>query len=228
MSRNPFQHPMDEPMGSPSPRVSGLAVSSLVFGLLCCIPGSGLIGTILGAVGLASISKSDGRLTGRGMAFTGLILGLLGTVLWLGIGIGGVWVLKQAQQMVQPVYYITSGDYDKARQHLAPTTAAVLSDEKLKEFTEAVGAEVGKVDHMPKGLMGFLNGWGELGDVIQKAQQSGGRDGIPIPVHFEKDTALVMIYLQQGPSKGFPPIKNVSVHTKSGKVYWLIPPDSGP
>jgi len=215
-------------MQDSSPRVSALAVSSLVFGLLCCIPGSGLIGTILGGAGLARISKADGKLTGRGMAFTGLLLGLLGTVLWLGIGIGGMWVLKQAQQMVQPVYFITSGDFDKARQHLAPATAAALSDEKLKEFTEAVAAEVGKVDRMPKGVMGFVNGWGELGDVIQKAQQSGGRDGIPIPVHFEKDTALVMIYLQEGTTKGFPPIKNAAVHTKSGKIFWLIPPDSGP
>ena len=75
--------------------MSGLAVASVVFGLLCCIPGSGLIGTILGGAGLIRISQSEGRLTGRGMAFFGLVLGLFGTVVWLALGTGLMYSLNR-------------------------------------------------------------------------------------------------------------------------------------
>src|SRR5262245_11130022 len=91
MTRNPYEQPLpgeEMPAEDVRARVSGLAVSSLVFGWLCCIPGSGLIGTILGGAGLVSISKSDGRLSGRTMAFIGIVLGLLGTALWLAVGVG--------------------------------------------------------------------------------------------------------------------------------------------
>src|SRR5438128_267310 len=75
----------EEPRGA---RVSALAVSSLVFSLVCCIPGSGLVGTILGGAGLIRIGRSDGRLSGRALAFIGLALGLLTTILWLAFGVG--------------------------------------------------------------------------------------------------------------------------------------------
>src|SRR5215471_14351758 len=70
-------------------RVSALAVSSLVFGVLCCIPGLGLIAVILGAAGLIQTRDPEKRLTGRTLAVVGVILGLLGTVGWVGM-LGGV------------------------------------------------------------------------------------------------------------------------------------------
>lgn len=217
---------MDEPAVDASPRVSGLAVSSLVFGLLCCIPLSGLLGTILGGAALVRISKADGRLSGRGLAFTGLILGLLGSMLWIGVGVGGIWVMKQAQQFVQPVYSIATGDFAAAKQRLSADTAAKLTDEKAKEFTDQVKTELGAFKSMPKGAMDWIRGWGELGPMIQSSQKSGRSDGIPVPVQFDKETALVMIYLDEKHSgPGIPPIKNLSIHTKAGKTIWLVPPD---
>ncbi|HEY0457202.1 MAG TPA: DUF4190 domain-containing protein [Verrucomicrobiae bacterium] len=56
------------------PRTSGMAISSLVLGICglftCGI--TALIGVILGIVSLVKINKSNGRLSGRGMAIAGI------------------------------------------------------------------------------------------------------------------------------------------------------------
>ena len=60
MSQNPFspQAQMDyqEPQRR---RMSVLAVMSLVFSIICCIPGTGAIGTLLGTAALFRISRSE-------------------------------------------------------------------------------------------------------------------------------------------------------------------------
>lgn len=63
-----------------TPKTSIAAVFSLVFGILLCLPGSGLLAAILGVVGI-SATKNNQR-GGRGMAIAGLLLGLLGIVGW--------------------------------------------------------------------------------------------------------------------------------------------------
>ncbi len=60
-------------------RTSGLAIATLVIGILApCTAGlAGLIGIIVGLFALRKISRSQGRLKGRGLAITGLILSVL-------------------------------------------------------------------------------------------------------------------------------------------------------
>ncbi|MFE0171412.1 DUF4190 domain-containing protein [Streptomyces sp. NPDC059002] len=58
------------------PPVNGFAIASLVLGILCCVPGVGLV---LGLVGLAQIKKKGER--GKGLAIAGSILSTLGMVL---------------------------------------------------------------------------------------------------------------------------------------------------
>lgn len=70
---------MDE-FETPRP-MSAAAVTSLVFGLLLCIPGAGLFGAVFGAVGLMSTGGETGR-RGRGVAVSGLIFSLVGIVGW--------------------------------------------------------------------------------------------------------------------------------------------------
>ena len=77
----PQQNPYHSP-GSPSgpfsgpPRTSGLAISSLVTGIL----GMGIVPIVLGHIALSKIKKAAGSLQGRGLAITGLILGYLQVV----------------------------------------------------------------------------------------------------------------------------------------------------
>lgn len=60
------------------PRTCGLATASLICGILgfLCFPG-GIAAIVCGHLALSAISKSDGYLTGRGMAIAGLICGYL-------------------------------------------------------------------------------------------------------------------------------------------------------
>jgi hypothetical protein len=232
MTRNPYQHPMDEPMVDATPRVSALAVSSLVFGLLCCIPISGLIGTVLGGASLVKISRSDGRLSGRGMAFTGLILGLLGTMFWIGAGSVLIYGFKEAQKFAQPLMAISQGDYATARQRLSPATAQALTDERAKAFAEEVKAELGAPLRMPKGIGEWISNYAEVGQFAQQVQGNAprGTSPVPLPVHFEKGLAAIGVYLDENASMpgGGPAVKNISVHTKDGKTIWMIPPETGP
>jgi hypothetical protein len=63
------------------PRTSGAAITSLIMGILLCIPAITGLGAILfGIIGLGSTRKPGVR--GKGLAITGLILGLLNLVGW--------------------------------------------------------------------------------------------------------------------------------------------------
>ncbi|WP_053850674.1 DUF4190 domain-containing protein, partial [Streptomyces sp. NRRL B-24085] len=65
------------PYARPS-SVNGLAVASLVLGVLCCFPAVGLV---LGVIALAQIRKKGQ--SGKGLAIAGSILSSLGLALWV-------------------------------------------------------------------------------------------------------------------------------------------------
>ncbi|MEU6196415.1 DUF4190 domain-containing protein [Streptomyces sp. NPDC047061] len=60
------------------PPVNGLAIASLVLGLLCCLPGVGLV---LGLIGLGQIRRRGER--GKAMAVIGSVLSSVGLALWV-------------------------------------------------------------------------------------------------------------------------------------------------
>lgn len=61
----------------PPAAVNGVAIASLVFGVLCFLPAVGLV---LGLIALAQIKRRQER--GRGMAIAGSLLSALGLALW--------------------------------------------------------------------------------------------------------------------------------------------------
>ncbi len=63
-------------------RTSGMAIASMVLGILWLCGLGSLLATIFGGVALAEINRSKGAVGGRGMAVTGLVLGILGLALW--------------------------------------------------------------------------------------------------------------------------------------------------
>lgn len=74
------------PQAPQQPPTSGLAIGSLITGILCCIPPLGLI---LGAVALGQIKKKG--LRGKGMAVTGVVLSTISTLLLIvSIATGGL------------------------------------------------------------------------------------------------------------------------------------------
>jgi Protein of unknown function (DUF1559)/Domain of unknown function (DUF4190) len=70
----------------PSPPVtSGKAIVSLVFGILSfCLPCVGsLLAILFGALALSEIGRAGARLGGKGIAITGLVLGVITTIIFI-------------------------------------------------------------------------------------------------------------------------------------------------
>lgn len=74
--------PLRGSAGTPVPMVpektSGMAIASLIFGILFLFFPLNIVAIVLGHISLSQIKKSAGRLGGRGMAIAGLVLGYLG------------------------------------------------------------------------------------------------------------------------------------------------------
>jgi type IV pilus assembly protein PilA len=74
--------PPQSSAGMPGPvtaeKTSGMAIASLIFGILFLFFPLSLLAVVFGHVSLSQIKKSAGRLGGRGLAITGLVLGYLG------------------------------------------------------------------------------------------------------------------------------------------------------
>src|SRR5215813_5339276 len=91
----PPQFPPQPGFGPPMPyppqkQTNGLAIGSLVFGILGCVPVvTSLLAVILGFAGLRK--ARDPRYGGKGVAIAGLLLGLLGLVGWASAGGAAYW-----------------------------------------------------------------------------------------------------------------------------------------
>ncbi|PWN01566.1 hypothetical protein DJ010_18680 [Nocardioides silvaticus] len=84
------------PGGGQQPaKTDGVSIASLVTSLICCAP----VGFILGIVGLKR--TKGGQRKGRGLAITGLVLGLVGLLAWVGIGIAAVAGVAWFQSIVE-------------------------------------------------------------------------------------------------------------------------------
>jgi hypothetical protein len=109
--------PPNQPYGyPPQPQGSnGPAIASLIFGILLCIPLlTGLLAIILGFVGRGK--AKDPRFGGRGMATTGIILGLLNIVGWIAFGYGAYEYVKPIKQVGHDfIAAMANGDPNAAR-----------------------------------------------------------------------------------------------------------------
>ena len=211
----------DEP--APPARTSGLAVASLVCGLLCCIPGSGLIGTVLGAVGLVRIGQSEGRLAGRGMALVGIVLGLLGTLFYIGGTLGVMGVLNGLNVYGDVARGLDKGDHSAVRAMLSPSTAGSLTDEQIGAFAQRVRDEWGAFTGLPKGLPEWITAYGRIGEVANQARKSGPAR-LAMPLNYERGTAAGVFVLDRdstGPG-GTATASNLAVSARDGSLMWLL------
>jgi hypothetical protein len=83
-----------EILGRNPARTNGLAVAGFIIGLLalvfgwsCCAPLFATLGIVLSCVGISQINKNPTEQTGKGLAVAGLVLSILGIVLYLVIAI---------------------------------------------------------------------------------------------------------------------------------------------
>lgn len=73
-----------------SPTFNTLAVISLVSGIVCCIPFSGIIAVVTGFMGMKQIDQSNGMQKGRELAIAGIIIGALSMLAAFGFFVLGV------------------------------------------------------------------------------------------------------------------------------------------
>ena len=66
------------PVAALAPETSGLAIGSLICGILFFIFPSAIAAVVMGHISRAEIRRSGGRKTGEGMALAGLVLGYIG------------------------------------------------------------------------------------------------------------------------------------------------------
>jgi hypothetical protein len=124
----------------PPARTSGLAIAGLVvsgLGLVCCPYIGPLLGLIFGIVSISSINGSQGRLTGKGMAVTATLLGVLGLLLHGGATIGLVVVgQKIEQQIIRIQDAAKNRDWGKVAQEVMGP-GSISKDEVVKKMKEA-------------------------------------------------------------------------------------------
>ncbi len=75
-----YQQPVYQPVYAPAPKPNGLAIASLVLGILWIYWIGSILALVFGMVGKSQIDKSGGMQSGRGMAIAGIVLG------WVGVG----------------------------------------------------------------------------------------------------------------------------------------------
>lgn len=220
-------------------RTSVLAIVSLVLSLLgVCIPGFGLLGLLFGVISIFLISGSAGRLSGRGLSASGIVIGLLTTVIWLAIIAGMSKVISVFGSSIfvpadNTMKAIEAGDWKKARAEFTSSTADKLTDADFVAFRTAYQAEMGAYKSGPTGFIDFALQMGEVGPAMNRFQNNPN-NLIPVPMTFEKGKAVVALQVtppaQTGSTSGaiLIPISNLQLVTLSGKTITLYDPDNRP
>lgn len=228
---------------APETRTSLASIFALIFGLLgmvaCCVPfvgvGVSVLGVLLGVIGLVAISSSDGRITGRGMALTGLITGIIGAALGLFVTVG----MNVAGNVLQS--YPRMAEAAMAKDHAAvvagldSASMGSFTPEQLATFADEVEAAVGPGATFHGGFMDMFSGGKIMGTQpagTRVQAQYAGRTVIPFYVRGStRNAALLVVVNPKEKSPDYNPgrVTNMIVVPEgSGDVIYLIDPEPTP
>jgi hypothetical protein len=168
-----------------STRTSGAAITSLVCGLLGCVPFvTGLVAVITGIIGISATGNPAVR--GRGMAIAGLILGLLSIGGWLAFG-GGMMAMMHGAKPQRDfarayVTHLAAGNVDQC---VADSTSHVTRDQLTADsqqmqawgalqdtliFGFNINNQAGQVSGSVSGVCTFANGKHQFLMMVAKDQ----------------------------------------------------------
>ena len=232
MSSNPYAAQSDDfgrDIPHEAPRMSALAIVALVLSLICFIPGLSTIGSVLGVFAILLIAKSGGRVKGTGIAVAAVLVGLLFSMLQLGIALGANELMKQYARFGEPVMHVESGDVAALRGTLAADTNTAVTDEDIAAFRAAYTAEAGAFQGVPKGILPVISAFAELGDPNQTMdpQKVPYNNPVPVPGEFANGGRLIWTALSQNEVNSggsLPAIINIGVVLTDGTVVWLVDP----
>ena len=172
---------------------SGLATAALICSLIICCPIPTVVGPILGIIALVTLR---GR-SGKGFAWTAIVVGLISTILWVSAAIVFVGMAKRFIEQVGEVTTTTiqagyDGDFVAFRKDLARSSVA-LTDEEIASFIEELQSRYGKFDSA------VMN----LEDQDQSLKPSGNEAPIPVRFIFETTDVSADILMEFVPSGSF-------------------------
>lgn len=211
-------------------RLSILSLMALITGVLslpvCCIPVGGtvfgLIPIVCGIGGLRAVKKSRGAVAGRGLAISGLVLGLLGAV-----ASTLLWTVVAGQIAKMPAVYAQVLDPDPgvARTVLTSSASASLSDDQLAAFRDAFIAEHGQNLTVPKGALPVVTSFGRIGDptLLTAAPSGPTRKPMPIPLQTDAGWTYLVVVMEQTETlgSGLPAIADAGFLARDGTAIWL-------
>jgi hypothetical protein len=220
------------------PRTSVLAILALISSLVCFIPGLSLVGVLLAIIALITISGSNGRTGGRGLAIAALVIGLVVSALWgaIALGISQVGRLTATQYtgpIAQVMTTIETKDYAKARNAFTAPAAARLTDADFDRFIAAYQAELGSFKGGPDGFLDLMQSLGSVGQQMQQFQNKPGQQTgvIPFPGKFDKGIAVIALQIDTNNStagSALPnfPVANIMIILPSGTKVVLYDPQA--
>ncbi len=176
---------------SEPPRTSAMAVVSLVLSVVgCCLP-IGLLGALIGIFSLVGITRSQGRVSGRGLAIAGIIIGVINTGVWIG---GWMAVTKGYKAYVgmtsTTLTALEAGDYQAVRSNLDPSLT--MTDEQFDAFADAYRADLGSFQGMAPNVFEFVGDFADptVGPKMQNYQ--GRQNMMPIAARFAQGKTVVL------------------------------------
>jgi hypothetical protein len=193
---NEFNSPVEESFEpqeqSESLDRSKLAVWSLICSLIVCCPFVTIFGPILGAIALIKM-KSNPR-SGKGMAISGIVIGVITTVLSVGaLLFAFTEVMNQVTESASEVITASyAKEYDKARESFAAQTNDV-TDEALQSFANELQSRYGAFDSIT------LNWSAEE----QQLEPKGQLAPMPVILIFETESVHATIMFELVPGGDF-------------------------
>ena len=107
------------------PETSGKAIFSLVCGVLFFLPPAAIVAVVFGYLSLSDIRKNAGKLTGKGLAIAGLVLGYVGAAL------GVMWIVLIGISIPRSMQAIRHANNGVNRASIATKNTAVATIRNL-------------------------------------------------------------------------------------------------
>lgn len=213
-------------------RTSILAILSLIASLICFIPLIGVLGALLGVFALFRISSSGGRVKGTGLAVAGIIIGLIFSTVWIGIGFAIQSAVSQIPQVANVMVDIENDAPDAVRSGMDPRVHSIVTDDQIDSFRAEYQAAMGSFIEVPRGLGNLFGAYASLGqsmNALNSPQAPYTGETIPIPGTFDQGEGLLLLAFDQSSAQRTsgataPAYINVGVLTPNDGIIWLYDP----
>ena len=176
-------------------------------------------------IALFLIGGSHGRLKGRGFAFAGVVLGLLTSMLWIGVIVGATRAFGSFSNAGTATFEaIDAGDVSETRTRFLPALDGAVSDEQIMVFGQMVRDDYGGFVSGPRSLLEYMT-------AISNTGHTGFNAGeMPIGLSYEQGTMLAYMLMPDASSRRDRSeqfIRDLGYQRPDGTMVWLSDIDVG-